>query len=142
MPTNRTRSASRLVILKEFSSLASEFLNFLALKIKIRTMIIMIDRIRLNMPSSIFVAVIAPNTVPGIAGRAKNRQKPILPYPLRLNVKTPTRLCMPTASRLVPFAVTLSRPKKISRGSVKRDPPPAKTLHIPAAIPAINKKNR
>ena len=41
----------------------------------------------------------------------------------------------------VPFAMCGGKPKKISMGSVSREPPPAKTLIIPAKKPTIiNKK--
>ena len=61
--------------------------------------------------------------------------------PLDLNPALVTMLCIRMAIRLVPLATLGGRPKKISMGKVRSDPPPAKVLITPVTIPITNSNN-
>ena len=48
-------------------------------------------------------------------------------------------LSLSIAIRLVPFATVGGRPRKIRKGSVRKEPPPAITFSVPATRPTPNK---
>ena len=48
--------------------------------------------------------------------------------------------CKRIATRLVPFATEAGKPKKIRSGRVRKEPPPAITLIVPAIVPAMSNR--
>lgn len=89
----------------------------------------------------ISTAAIAPPTPPitvGISmGITAGRSRLLcLSKPAR-----PTKHCKVTATRLLPLAISAGRPRIMSAGSVKLEPPPATVLIPPAKNPVIVSKS-
>ena len=58
---------------------------------------------------------------------------------LRMNVMVAARFCISTAMRFVPLATFIGKPKAINIVIVIIEPPPARVLMIPTAVPEISK---
>ena len=58
---------------------------------------------------------------------------------LRMNVTVAARFCINTAIRFVPLAILIGRPNAINIVIVIIEPPPARVLIIPTAVPEISR---
>ncbi len=54
---------------------------------------------------------------------------------------TPAKLCKATATRFVAFATVGGNPAKMSSGRVRKEPPPAMLLTVPAKTPPTSRTN-
>jgi hypothetical protein len=97
------------------------------------------DKILWKARSPTIRAAPVPNTAPIRAGGAASFSQATGTSPLLRKVSLAPIPPLRTAIRFVAFATVGGKPKKISRGRVNKEPPPAIELTVPAANPARNR---
>ena len=84
-------------------------------------------------------ATIAPMILPRITGMESNSPWLMSNDFLRMNVMVAARFCINTAIRFVPLAILMGKPNAMNIVMVMIEPPPARVLMMPTAVPDISK---
>jgi len=101
-----------------------------------------IAKILLKVSPFMSIAILAPINDPTSPEAPQYKLNGNVLIPLDLKPATPVKDCIKIPILLVPFATEGGNPKKMSAGSVNKEPPPAMVFMNPAMKPTNTNKSK